>query len=371
MRFLLFFSILFGFSFGVHFFSLWRLSRIFDFQLSWKLFPLFFLLTANFIVVTMLSRKIWNLAVQIWYWLSLVYVGSIWILFFFLTVYGAIQFLVHFIHPIPLKFSQYIVVIGTAGLIVYSLLNAYALKVKRIELRSAKLPGPFSVAQISDIHLGAIHGKAFVTRVVEKLNALDPDLVVMTGDLFDGSGKVSEETLEEFRKLQAPAFFIAGNHDRFLPKEEVDAMLRQTPFTVLKNEKVLFQKSLQIIGLDYVSRYPQGEVNDALEELRPENGFFTLLLSHVPFGFAHADGHHFDLLLSGHTHSGQILPFYFLVKNSYPYIRGLYESGERRMYVSSGTGTWGPPMRLGTDSEITLFQLLPEEKFAESAEAGR
>ncbi|MCP4400469.1 MAG: metallophosphoesterase [bacterium] len=364
MKFLFFFSILFSVSFGVHFFSIQRLSRIFEFQYSWKIFLLVFLLTANFIAVTMLSRKIWNLGMQIWYWLSVVYVGSIWILFSFLLAYGLVQLLAHFIFPIPVNVSQYVVVVGAVSLIVYSLFNACDLKVKQIKLVSDKLSEPLRLAQISDIHLGAIHGKAFVTRLVEKINTLNADLVVVTGDLFDGSGKVTEETLQEFHKLQSPAFFIAGNHDRFLPKEEVTAMLRHTPFRTLENEMLLFQDKLQIVGLDYVSRNPQGEVKEVLDQLRPDKRFFTLLLSHVPFDFAHADGHPFDLLLAGHTHSGQIFPFYFLVKNFYPYIRGMYTSGERHMYVSSGTSTWGPPMRLGTDSEVTLFQLSLEEKQA-------
>ena len=366
MRFLFFFSILFGFSFGVHAFSIWRLSRIFVFSLSWKMIPLWFLLTANFVFATILSRKMWNLGVQIWYWLSVIYVGGIWILCSFLAVYGLVQALVSVIHPIPLKISQYSVVLGAVGLIVYSLFNAYNLKIQRIGLSSDKLEESLTLVQISDLHLGAIHGENFVIRLVDKINELSPDLVALTGDLFDGTGKVAEETLQEFHKLQAPVFFIPGNHDRFLPKEEIDAMLQRTPFTVLENKKVFFQDKLQIVGLDYVSHYPQGEVKDALEELRPENGFFTLILSHVPFDFSHADGYPFDLLLAGHTHSGQIFPFYFLVKNSYPYIRGMYKSGDQRMFVSSGAGTWGPPMRLGANSEVVLFQLSPASTFADA-----
>ncbi len=355
MRFLVFFSILFSVSFGIQYYIVRRLSAIFGFSYTYKIFIVFLLITANFIAVTFLSRRIWNVGVQLWYLVTVLYFGSIWILFAFLLAYALLQL----VFPIPQKLSQSIVISGSIILIAYSLFNARQVKIKRVAIASQKLSESISIVQLSDFHLGAVHGKNFVERAIAKTNELEPDIVVITGDLFDGTGEISEETLQEFHNLNAPAFFVPGNHDRFLPVEYVNRLLRKTPFRVLENKKFIYNDSLQIIGLDYLGQRPQGEVKPILENLALNNHYFSLMLSHIPIDFPHTDGHSIDLLLAGHTHSGQISPFYFVTKYFYPHIRGLYASHNRYLYVSSGTGTWGPPMRLGTDSEITLIRLSP------------
>jgi predicted MPP superfamily phosphohydrolase len=359
MRFLIFFSILFSVSFSVQYYVIRRLSSIFDFHYSWKVFIVFFLLTANFVAVTMLSHRIWNIVVQLWYLVTVLYVGTIWILCFLLLCYSLVQRIAQWVVPIPQHVSQYIVIISASLLVLYSVFNARQLRIKTLEFSSKKLHETITIVQLSDLHLGAVHGKRFVERIVSKTNALQPDIVALTGDLLDGTGKISEATLRELHKFSAPVLFIAGNHDRFLPKEHVAALLRKTPFKVLQNEKYRYNDSLQIIGLDYLNRRPQGEVTPILDALSLNDHAFNLLLSHIPIDFPHTDGHAIDLLLSGHTHAGQIFPFYFVVKYFYPQIRGLYTSNDRHLYVSSGTGTWGPPLRLGTHSEITLIRLSP------------
>ena len=357
--------LLFGLSFWLHLLSFWRLSRIFEFRYTWKFFLtcflLFFLTTSNFIGVIILSwRSPWNRFLQVWYWLSMVYVGSVWVLCVFLLGYGIIQLLARYTSPIPPKISRRVLVVGATVLIVYSLFTGYHQKVTRVELTFDTLRKPLTVAQISDTHLGALHGKAFVSRVVAKVNALNPDLVVVTGDLLDGSGEVSEETLREFHKLQAPSFFVRGNHESYMGRKTANALIEYTPFRVLNDELVFFQNHVQIVGLDYFSRHSQANVTRVFESLPLQDDYFTLVLSHMPFDLRYSEGYANDLTLSGHTHSGQLFPFSLLVKQLYPYLRGLYASGGRYVYISSGTGTWGPPMRLGTNSEVTFFQLSPD-----------
>ena len=361
MRFVIFLTMLFSVSISMQYYVIRRLSVIFDFHYASKIFIVFFAVTVNFIVVTMLSRRIWNLGVQIWYLGTALYIGAIWISFSLLLVFSLIQFIV----PIPPKLSQCFVVGMTVLLIAYSVFNARQIVIKKIELASDKITENMTIAQLSDLHLGAVHGKHFVENVVLKTNGLQPDIVVITGDLFDGTGRISEQTLQEFKKLTAPAFFIPGNHDRFLDEDDLHDLLQKTSLHVLQDEKFLYNHSLQIVGLDYRGHQPKSELLPVLDRLALDKHYYTVLLSHVPIDFPYTNGHPVDLQLSGHTHSGQIFPFYFIVKYFYPKIRGLYSADNQNLYVSSGTGTWGPPMRLGTSSEIALILLSPQKNVAQ------
>ncbi len=357
--FAIFLTTLFSVSFGVHYLVLHRLSRIFEFHYTWKAFPLIFLATANFLTILFLSRVVWNSAMRLWWIATVIYIGALWITFAVLAVYAAIQSVARVIVPIPVRVSQVLVVGATFALVGYSLYNARHITVKTLELSSPKLRAPLTIVQLTDLHLGALNGTGFVERIVAQTNALRPDMVAITGDLVDIG--TSADILHGFNKLNAPAFFVWGNHDQFLREEEVTRIFSATPIRILKNETLVFRNTLEIIGLDYIERQPEPH-NDArpiLTGLDPRGDYFTLLLSHAPLPFEQMDGHPIDLQLAGHTHAGQIVPFNFLVKIRYPIFRGLYTSGQQAIYVSSGAGTWGPPMRLGTQNEITVIRLLP------------
>lgn len=355
----IFLAILFSVSFGVHYVVLHRFSRIFEFQYSWKMLPLLLLMTTNFLAVIFLSRVVWNTAMRLWWIATVVYIGTLWITFAVVVVYAGIQLAAHVIVPIPARISQVVVVGATLTLVLYSLYNARHIEVKTLKFSSPKLLEPLTIVQLSDLHLGALNGVEYVERIVAQTNALEPDLVAFTGDLVDIG--TTAGILHGFNTLNAPAFFVWGNHDQFLREDEVKRIFSETPIQILKNETRIFRNTLEIIGLDYIERKPEPH-NDArpiLTGLTPRGELFTLLLSHAPLPFEQMDGHPIDLQLAGHTHAGQIVPFNLLVKTRYPNIRGLYLSGEQAMYVSSGAGTWGPPMRLGTRNEITVIRLFP------------
>ncbi|GAK50021.1 metallophosphoesterase [Candidatus Moduliflexus flocculans] len=357
--FVMFLTILFSVSFGVHYMVLHRLSRIFEFQYSWKVFPLFVLITANFLAVVFLSRVVWNSAMRVWWIAMVTYIGALWITFAVVVVYAMIQLAVHVVLPIPARVSQVVVIGVTLTLVLYSLYNARHIEVHTLEFSSPKLRESLTIVQLTDLHLGALNGASYVERIVAQTNALKPDLVALTGDLVDIG--TTADILHGFNNLNAPAFFVWGNHDQFLREDEVKRIFSATPIRILKNETHVFQNALEIIGLDYIERQPEPH-NDArpiLASLDPRGELFTLLLTHAPLPFEQMDGHAIDLQLAGHTHAGQIVPFNFLVKTRYPMLKGFYTSGERAIYVSSGAGTWGPPMRLGTRSEITVIRLLP------------
>ena len=357
LRFIGFLAILISVLLGFQYYILHRLSAIFQFTCPAKVSSLvFILIPLNFIAISIVSRTSWNIAVQIWYDVSAIVIGSILIFFTALLCYHGIQKIV----PIPLTISQAVVSIGLVSLLGYSLFTAQHLTVKTVEIPTAKVKRKITIVQISDLHLGIVHGKKFLDHVVARVKALHPELVLITGDLFDGIGDVNADTLQALNTLAVPTFFIVGNHDMFVGLENALAVLSQTRVTVLRNEKTVWHDTLQLVGLDYFGMRPQNDqINKILQTLALDNRYFTILLEHVPFDFQNTDHSQIDLQLAGHTHAGQIFPWSFFVKYFYPSIRGLMWLHDHYLYVSSGTGTWGPPMRLGTWSEITVIRVSP------------
>ena len=359
MRFLLVFGlILLVFSLGIHTVVVQSMSRLFGVSCPFRwLLLLVAIGTANFLAVMWQSTLTWNTGVRLWFVLTVYYVGILWILFAVSLGYALLRGVMHFTAPLPPRVVQVLVIGSAVGLVGYSLVHARQVTVKTIEISSAKLSAPLTLVQLTDLHLGAVRGEGFVARLVAQTNALKPDLVVLTGDLVDKG--TTPEMLARFAQLKAPAFFVWGNHDDFLSREQVAQVFRKTPIQILTNQVVLFRDTVQIVGLDYLMPQPKPDPRPILTRLALQQTYFTLLLSHSPIDFARLDGQAIDLQLAGHTHAGQIFPFGLLVRLFYPRLSGLYTSGTSALYVSSGTGTWGPPMRLGSQNELTVVRLLP------------
>jgi predicted MPP superfamily phosphohydrolase len=360
MRFLLVFTlILLVFSLGIHTVVVQNISRLFGVPCPWRwIFLLVAFIATNFLAVMWQSALTWNTAVRLWFVLTMYYVGILWILFVVSLGYALLRGVMHFTAPLPPRVAQVLVIGSAVGLVAYGLAHARQVTVKTIEVSSAKLSAPLTLVQLTDLHLGALHGRSFVARLVAQTNALKPDLVALTGDFVDKG--TTPEMLAEFAQLKAPAFFVWGNHDDFLSRDQVAQMFRKTPIRILTNEVVVFRDTMQIVGLDYLTRQPKPDPRPILTRLALRQTYFTLLLSHSPIDFDRLDGQPIDLQLAGHTHAGQIFPFDLLVRLFYPRFSGLYTSGTAALYVSSGTGTWGPPMRLGSQNELTVVRLLPQ-----------
>jgi hypothetical protein len=192
---------------------------------------------------------------------------------------------------------------------------------------------------------------------VEKTNALDPDMVVITGDFFDGIGPVNKKTVAPLRNINARTFFVMGNHERYGDLDRIAALMAETGVAMLRNEVVEY-KGVQLVGADYPERENQKDT-PYLRELKVKKGLPSVLMYHPPTGIEYAVQAGIDLQVSGHTHNGQLFPFNLLAKLFFPYIKGLYQIDGMYLYVSPGTGTWGPPMRLGSHNEITLINLVP------------
>lgn len=232
------------------------------------------------------------------------------------------------------------------------------------------------VVQISDVHLGAILGRDFAESVVERVNALEPDLIAITGDLVDGPVARIGDEAEPFSRLRARygVWFVTGNHDHYSGADPWVELVRSLGIRVLRNERVTLEHGGERFDLAGVDDYRGGyagttsDVKKALagrDPLRP-----LLLLAHDPSSFRAASREGVDLQLSGHTHGGQIWPFRYLVRLAVPWVAGLYARAESQLYVSRGTGFWGPPMRLFAPAEITEITLTADRATAQSSRAG-
>lgn len=244
---------------------------------------------------------------------------------------------------------------------VYGIANAASVRVRRVRVKLPGLPQSWkgrAAALVTDTHLGHIIGPNFVTRLVNMLRQLRADVVFISGDLFDGT-KVDPDRLVAPWKHLTPKFgsyFVTGNHDEFSdPKEYLDA-IRGTGIRVLDNEKVNLD-GLQVVGVPYHDSANAERFRTALQNAKLDPERASVLLSHVPHGLSIAEQEGISLQLSGHTHGGQMFPFTWFTSRIFgPFTYGLEKHGDMQVYTSSGAGTWGPPMRVGTQPEIVLIQ---------------
>ncbi len=242
-------------------------------------------------------------------------------------------------------------------LVLIAWVMSHHLNVRRLEIRSPKISKRRRVVQISDVHIGS-RQRGFMDRIVSRVNGLEPDFVVITGDLIDSSA-VEIDALQPLENLSARAFFSIGNHERYADLPKALSMLETLGVIPLRQESQVEHDELQFIGIDDADHKEQ--VANHLPGVGVNDHHFSILLYHRPLGWEAAVEHGVDLMLSGHTHNGQIFPFNFVVRQQFSRIRGLYREQDSHLYVSSGTGTWGPLMRLGSLNEISCFDLVPHE----------
>lgn len=262
--------------------------------------------------------------------------------------------------------------IGLASLLtVYSIWNAYTIKVKEITIPIKGLTQEIRAVHITDVHLGNFRGKTEVEKIVRKIKELNPDVVFNTGDMFDSKIHFTEgkDILTAFRSLNMPHYFVYGNHDEHVGVKEVINQMKNANAKVLLNEIAYF-KELQIIGLnnmlpdrksfDMHATADSETIEDALNKLKIKKDSPTIVLHHRPDGVKYMQENGANLLLAGHTHAGQVFPFTFIAKLMFGYNRGLYKYDTMDIHVSEGTGTIFTPIRFGTRSEIVLLRLTPD-----------
>ena len=252
------------------------------------------------------------------------------------------------------------------GLAIHGTFNAQQINVEHITLESTKLSRPIRIVQITDLHVGSLTREKHIQKIVETINDLDADIIVSTGDLIDISTDHSEAFISKLAALRfrLGKFAIYGNHETFVGLKKSRQLIEHAGFTLLSNSGVTLDEMINIFGVDDPS--VTGRMQPGArppDEPTPtfSNTLFTVLLKHQPVVTLNAAST-FDLQLSGHVHGGQIYPFGLLTRMVYRVPMGLSHITDKTwLYVSYGTGTWGPPMRVFAPPEITLFQLQPAE----------
>jgi predicted MPP superfamily phosphohydrolase len=240
--------------------------------------------------------------------------------------------------------------------------------VRQVDVSLSRLPAAldgFRIAHLTDLHIGATLDGDWLREVVADVSRLTCDLIVITGDLVDGYVHHLKDHVAPLGGLAAPhgVFFVTGNHEYFYDADDWIAAVEGWGIRVLRNERVSIgdgAHTFDLVGVDdyNAKRMLEGHGQDlarALEGISPNRE--TVLLAHQPRTIFEAAEKGVGLQLSGHTHGGQIWPITHLVGLQQPYNKGLFEQGNTQIYVSQGTGYWGPPMRLGTENEIAVIRL--------------
>ena len=253
----------------------------------------------------------------------------------------------------------------TAVLALYAFIERSRIRVETVDIPTTKDVGPSGVlciAQVSDVHIGSMNGRRRIETLLKRLRDHDPDVVVSTGDLIDSRAGLAVPVTEVLSALKPRLgkFAVIGNHECYAGLAPSLAFMERCGFIVLRNRAVTVP-GLRIVGVDdpVAGRPGESARNEARVLRGLSDGVFTVLLKHRPEVLPGAETR-FDLQLSGHTHKGQIFPFGFLTRLYYPAHDGLFRLARASyLYVSRGTGAWGPPFRLLAPPEITLFRVGP------------
>lgn len=254
------------------------------------------------------------------------------------------------------------------GTSAWALREASKVTIKRVDVPLAKLPKELdgtTIVQLTDVHVGPTIGREFIEELVEIVNGLNPDVVAITGDLVDGSVDALRQHVAPLADIRAKhgTYFVTGNHEYYSGATAWCAHLTELGVRVLHNEHVAIGRDgheFHLAGIhDYqASRFTDGHGADLARAVAGRDEQCALvLLAHQPKAVREAVEHKVALQLSGHTHGGQLWPFSWLVRLEQPVVAGLAKFRETLVYVSRGTGYWGPPMRLNAPAEVTEIRL--------------
>ncbi|MGA5495491.1 metallophosphoesterase [Streptomyces cinereoruber] len=257
------------------------------------------------------------------------------------------------------------VALGTVGYGTYGVLRGP--RVKRVTVPLAKIPRAahgYRIAVVSDIHLGPILGRAHTQRIVDAINSTQPDLIAVVGDLVDGTVENLGPAAEPLARLRARhgSFFVTGNHEYFSGADAWVDHVRELGLRPLRNERLEIAAGFDLAGVDDVAGESEGQGPDFVRALGDrDRARAAVLLAHQPIVVHDAVRHGVDLQLSGHTHGGQLWPGNLLAELANPTVAGLERYGDTQLYVSRGAGAWGPPVRVGAPSDITVVELASKQ----------
>jgi len=379
----LFLLIYFSIYGGVHLYAFLKLKRGFALGApAYLILAIFMILMVVAPIVVRISERHGYEALA----RGLAYIGFTWMgllfIFFsasiFFDVYRLLHFLARMLTQRPLadftlslgNFCTLAILISFAA-VIYGYFEALHIRAEHVTVKTSKIPeeiGRVRVVQISDVHLGLIVGKSRLKRILLQVKNARPDILVSTGDLVDGQMDDLEMLTEMFQNIPTKygKFAITGNHEFYAGLDRALAFTEKAGFTILRGEGLTVSNLLNVAGVDDPARKrygPDRAVSEkALLEKMPREKF-TLFLKHQPVINSDSLGM-FDLQLSGHTHKGQIFPFNLVTKLFYRMHTGLSKiNGNALLYVSRGSGTWGPPVRFLSPPEVTVIDITNKSMF--------
>jgi predicted MPP superfamily phosphohydrolase len=318
-------------------------------------------LSVSFVAASLLAFRYTNAALRAFYRIAAIWLGFLTFLFF-AAVFSWIIFGVARLSGLDVSFHRMVEWLFGAGVLagLYGVFNAGWTRITRTTVRLANLPPAWRgrrAALISDLHLGHVRNGSFLRRMVAKILQQEPDAIFIVGDLYDGTAIDVRRAAEPLRELLAPhgVYFVAGNHEQFGDDSKYLHAIAAAGVRVLINEKVEVD-GLQIVGVPYRNAAPGEHFTSVLQGLRLDRNRASILLTHAPDHPEIAEAAGVSLQLSGHTHLGQFIPWSWMARRIYrQFVYGLSRIGKMQVFTSSGAGTWGPPLRLGSNPEIVVL----------------
>ncbi len=320
------------------------------------------LLSVSFVAASLLAFRYTNTALRVFYRIAAVWLGLLTFLFFAAvsswTIFGVAR-----VVGLDVNFHRVVALLFVAAVVAgfYAVFNASWTRITRTTVRLANLPAAWrgrKAALISDVHLGHVRNGNFLRRMVAKILREEPDAIFIAGDLYDGTAIDAGRAAEPLNQLTAPqgVYFVAGNHEQFGDDSKYLGAIAAAGVRVLINEKVEVD-GLQIVGVPYRNAAQDGHFESALRGVRLDRDRASILLTHAPDHPEIAEAAGVSLQLSGHTHLGQFIPWSWMARRIYrQFVYGLSRIGKMQVFTSSGAGTWGPPLRLGSNPEIVMLE---------------
>ena len=343
---------------------MWHVWRVLHFSTTVKVFIILLMLLALCCMVFQFKSDSLPLGMAT----GLYEIGNSWlvIMFYLLMAFLLLDIgrLVHIVPPAWLK-SNAITTVSLTGLMLTVFLagniHYHNKQRQEINLKTDKhLERPLKIVMLSDLHAGFHNRRAEVGRWVNLINAENPDLILIAGDIIDGNVRplLAQGTNEELTRFNAPTFACLGNHEYITGIDKSIELIKKTGIGLLR-DSVITVDGVTIVGRDDRSNRNRQSVGQLLQDVNRDN--YIILLDHQPFNLEESEQNGVDLQLSGHTHQGQVWPLNWVTRKMYECDHGEYKRGKTDYYVSSGIGIWGGKFRIGTDSEYAVITVTPNQ----------
>jgi predicted MPP superfamily phosphohydrolase len=260
-----------------------------------------------------------------------------------------------------------LVLIVAVAIVGYAYYNAFRVRVTFYEIIVAGISEPITIAHVPDLHLGAARGEAFLSKLLTSIQTFNPKVIIYNGDIVDSNIALKRETFRPFESVTIPQYFTTGNHEYYVATESELKLLEVSGVKRLKNETVVIG-GVNFIGLEYMNadratsdnhRVNDFFMDEELPKVPRDKSLPTVLIHHSPVGLSYAVADGVDVMITGHTHGGQVFPGTIMIPLWFPKYKGRYSIDNMTLLVSQGAGTFGPPLRLGTFPEIQIIKLIP------------